>query len=99
MELFKIIKKPVITEKSQRYELSWVYTMEVSNMATKVDIRSAFEKLYWVKVESVNIVKTREKFHQTKTWIHIKRRPTVKALIKLEGWKKIADLMKIKTKD
>lgn len=99
MELFKIIKKPIITEKSQRYELSWVYTMEVNSSATKVDIRSAFERLYWVKVESVNIVKTREKFRNTRTWVALKKKPTTKALIKLSGKERVADLMKIKIKD
>ncbi len=99
MELFKIIKKPVITEKSQRYELSWVYTMEVNSLATKVDIRNAFEKLYWVDVESVNIIKTREKYRNTRTWIALRRKPTTKALIKLANGQKVADLMKLKIKE
>lgn len=99
MELFKIIKKPVVTEKSQRYELSWVYTMEVNSLATKVDVRNAFEKLYWVDVESVNMIKTREKFKNTRTWVALRKRSTSKALIKLAKGQKVADLMKLKIKD
>ena len=46
MEMFKVIKRPVITEKSQKMELAGVYTLEVSPLATKVDIKNAIVKLY-----------------------------------------------------
>ena len=98
MELFKIIKKPVVTEKTQALELSWVYTMQVNNLCTKVDIRNAFEKLYWVSVKSVNITKTREKFRNTKKWVALKKKSTTKALIALKDWQRIADLMKLSIK-
>lgn len=61
MSVFSIIKKPVVTEKSQIAELSGVYTVLVDNSATKVDVRSAFETLYNVEVEKVNIIKVRRK--------------------------------------
>jgi len=99
MELFKIIKKPVITEKSQALELAWVYTMQVNSLCTKVDVKNAFEKLYWVSVKSVNIVKTREKVRNTRKWVAIKKKPTTKALIALKDGQRIADLMKLKIKD
>lgn len=99
MELFKIIKKPVITEKTQALELSWVYTMQVNHLSNKVEIRNAFERLYWVEVEKVNIVKTREKFRNTRTWVALRKKPTVKALISLKKWQRIQDLMKLKIKD
>ena len=99
MNLFKIIKKPVITEKSQRLELSWVYTMEVNPRATKVDIANAFGKLYGVAVKGVNIVKTREKMRNSNKWAIVKKKPTTKALISLEKNARIADLMKLKIKD
>ena len=99
MELFKIIKKPVITEKSQRLELSWVYTMEVNSLATKVDIASAFKKLYGVDVKGVNIIKTREKFRNSRKWVAVKKKATTKALVSLDKGQRIADLMKLKIKD
>lgn len=99
MELFKIIKKPVITEKTQALELSWVYTMQVNPLCTKVDIRSAFERLYWVTVKSVNIIKTREKFKNSRKWVTLRKRKTTKALIALKDWQRVADLMKLKIKD
>lgn len=99
MELFKIIKKPVITEKTQALELAGVYTMQVNPLSTKVDIRNAFEKLYWVEVKSVNIVKTREKFRNTRKGVALKKKPTVKALISLKNGQRINDLMKLKIKE
>lgn len=95
MQLASIIKKPVVTEKSQRLELSGVYTVVIDPSATKVDVRKAFETLYAVKVEKVNIIKTREKFRSTKTGIHAKRKESVKALVTLAGDARINDLQKI----
>ncbi|EKE25981.1 MAG: 50S ribosomal protein L23 [uncultured bacterium (gcode 4)] len=99
MNLFDIIKKPVITEKSQRWELTGIYTVIVDKNATKVDIKNAFNGLYGVKVESVNIVKTREKVRNTKTWIAMKKRPSVKAMVKLAWKERISDFIKLKIKD
>lgn len=99
MELFKIIKKPIITEKTQALELTWVYTMQVNPLCNKVEIKSAFETLYWVNVEKVNIVKTREKFRNTRKGIALRKKPTTKALISLKAWQRIQDLMKLKIKD
>lgn len=99
MNVFDIIKKPVITEKSQKLELSWIYTVIISKKATKVDVKNAFGQLYWVKVEGVNIVKTREKFRKTKTWIAMKKKPLVKAMIKLAWKERISDFIKLKIKD
>jgi ribosomal protein L23 len=44
MSLYTIIKRPVVTEKSQRLELEGAYTVIVS--PTKVDVRTSFERLY-----------------------------------------------------
>lgn len=99
MELFKIIKKPIITEKTQALELTWVYTMQVNPLSNKVEIRMAFERLYGVEVKWVNIVKTREKFRNTRKWVALRKKPTTKALISLKDWQRIQDLMKLKIKD
>lgn len=99
MEIFNVIKKPLITEKTQKLELTWVYTVEVNPNATKVDIKNAFGRLYWVDVKSVNIVKTQAKYRNTRTWIASKRKPSVKALVSLKKWQKIEDYIKLKIKD
>ena len=49
-----IIRKPVITEKSSMEVADGKYTFEVDKSATKVEIRMAVEKIFNVKVKSVN---------------------------------------------
>jgi large subunit ribosomal protein L23 len=73
--------------------------MEVNSLSNKVEIKRAFERLYGVKVEGVNIVKTREKVRNTRKGVAIKKKPATKALIALEKGQRVADLMKLKIKD
>ena len=49
-----IIIKPLVTEKSSMEVADGKYTFEVDKRATKVEIRTAVEKLFGVKVKSVN---------------------------------------------
>lgn len=99
MSVFEIIKKPVVTEKSQRLELDGVYTVIVPKATTKVDIRTAFERLYEVEVSKVNIITTREKFRNTKHGVQVKRKSRLKAMVTLKKGQKINDLQKVKIKD
>ncbi len=99
MSVYSILKKPVITEKSQRLELRGVYTLIVDDRATKVDVRSAVEKLYNVKVDKVNMIRTRAKFRVNgKHGVQIKRKESSKALVTLADNARIADLQKISVK-
>ena len=58
-----IILAPVVTEKSSDGIQDGKYTFRVNKKATKVDIKNAVEKLFEVKVLSVNtlMVKGKEK--------------------------------------
>ena len=58
---YDIIKKPVLTEKSYDHLPSKVYTFVVDKNANKLEIRSAVEEIFGVKVESVNTVNVRGK--------------------------------------
>ena len=49
-----VIIKPVVTEKSNDEVQLGKYTFKVNKKATKVDIKRAVEKLFGVKVLSVN---------------------------------------------
>ena len=49
-----VIIKPIITEKSNDEMQFGKYTFKVNKKATKVDVRRACEKLFNVKVLSVN---------------------------------------------
>jgi len=96
MSLYTIIKRPVVTEKSQRLELEGVYTVIVSPESTKVDVRTAFERLYGIQVEKVNMISTREKFRNSKHGVQVKRKSRLKALVTVKKGQRIADLQKIK---
>ena len=54
----KILKAPMITEKSSRMrEGGNLYCFEVADGATKIEIRRTVEKVFGVKVESVRTLR------------------------------------------
>ncbi|MCG3219775.1 MAG: 50S ribosomal protein L23 [Candidatus Heimdallarchaeota archaeon] len=59
MDPYQVIKKPLISEKAfELIEKENKLVIEVNLRATKKQIREAIEKLYNVKVESVNTLIT-----------------------------------------
>ena len=61
-KVFSVLLAPRISEKTARLqEVSNQYVFEVSNDATKADVKVAVEKLFDVKVESVNVVNVKGK--------------------------------------
>ncbi len=99
MSQYNIIKKPVITEKSQKLEMRGVYTLTVDNRATKVDVRTAIERLYGVSVTKVNMINTRVKVRVNgKYGAQVKRKETTKAIVTLKAGERISDFQKIVTK-
>ena len=84
MRLYRILRKPIVTEKASTLEMSnATYVFEVSKDATKIDIKKAILELYGVSVSSVNILNTRMKFKYGKKWMQIRQRSTKKAYITL----------------
>ncbi len=84
MRLYRILKKPIVTEKTSALELaSNTYVFEVSGDATKIDIKKAVLELYGVSVSSVNILNTRMKFKFGKKGMQIRKRSTKKAYVTL----------------
>lgn len=71
MTHYDIIKKPIITEKSElvRRELN-KYTFEVDKRANKIEIGKAVENIFGVKVVSVTTlnIKPKEKRHGMKLY-------------------------------
>ena len=57
--LYEVLRRPLITEKSnfQSGKLNQ-YAFEVANEANRTQVKDAIEKLFDVKVESVNIINT-----------------------------------------
>lgn len=60
MDATQIILEPIITEKAVLAKESGEYVFRVNPKATKIDIRSAVEKLFKVKVLAVNTLNCRE---------------------------------------
>ena len=54
-----IIKGPIMTEKSNDLKVNNVVTLSVDPKANKTQIKQAVEKVFKVKVESVNTVTVR----------------------------------------
>jgi len=97
MRLYKILKKPIFTEKASSMELlKSGYVFQVAPDATKIDVKKAISEIYWVEVSSVNMLKTVEKFKHWKKGIQFKRRATKKAYITLKDKKSKIDFSVIK---
>jgi len=82
-----ILKKPIITEKSSLLMDSVnQYTFLVNKKATKTEIKKAVEKLYEVKVVSVNtmIMPSKKKVRNTKSGLQKGAKSSYKkAIVKL----------------
>ncbi|MDD3302961.1 MAG: 50S ribosomal protein L23 [Candidatus Gracilibacteria bacterium] len=97
MSLYNILKKPIFTEKASSAELlKNCYVFQVATSATKIDVKKAIMEMYGVKVASVNIVNTIEKYKYGRKGIQYKRRPGKKAYVTLEDKKAKIDFTIIK---
>ncbi|MBU0981435.1 50S ribosomal protein L23 [Patescibacteria group bacterium] len=90
MNISKVIKRPVLTEKSVTGETAGKYTFEVHSDATKVDVKNAILSLFGAQVANVNIVKAKPKFRFGKSRNLLeKRKPAKKAIITLKKGEKL----------
>ena len=83
-----IVKRPVITEKTQAMMNENKYTFEVPMDANKVEIRQAIEAIFNVKVERVNTVRVLGKTKRMGRF-QGKRSDFKKAVVKLAEGSKI----------
>ncbi len=56
MEIYQIVKRPIITEKTMKLVEKGKYTFEVDKNANKQEIKEAIEKLFNVSVVKVNVI-------------------------------------------
>ena len=77
MQPEQIIIKPVVTEKSMGARVQPCYVFRIHAQATKIDVTQAVEKLFKVKVKSVNTCA-----------VKAKRRVRGKYIGSTPGWKK-----------
>ncbi len=89
LRLYDVIKRPLVTEKSQQGLAANQYTFEVLPSATKADIKIAVQAMFNVTVESVN---TMNKLGKTRVFRGRKgqRQDTKKAIVRLKSGDSIA---------
>lgn len=68
----------------------------IDNAATKIDVKNAIRKLYGKDVEKVNILYTREKFHNTRTGVQKKKGVEKKAMITMKSGHRIENFEVVK---
>ena len=78
-----IIKAPIITEKSSALAANNVMTFSVDVRANKTQIKQAIEKIFNVKVESVNTVNVKPKKKRVGRYVG-KTNKVKKAIVKLK---------------
>ncbi|MFC3810107.1 50S ribosomal protein L23 [Lacihabitans lacunae] len=78
-----VLKRPIITEKSQGMNPKGKYTFEVSRDANKIQIAAAIEKMYGVSVDKVSTITQfgKKKSRMTKTKLSSGRTSTFKKAI------------------
>ena len=59
--IYEIIKQPVVTEKTTKISENNQFVFKVQNASSKLDIKKAVEKIFKVKVKSVNTIKIKGK--------------------------------------
>jgi large subunit ribosomal protein L23 len=74
-----IIRRPIISEKSMLGIADKKYTFEVAKDANKIEIKNAIEKVFGVKVKSVNTINMSGKMKRV--GVHTGRRPSYKKAI------------------
>lgn len=82
-----VLKRPIITEKSQGLNAQGKYTFEVSMGSNKIEIAKAVEKMYGVTVDSVTTIRQigKMKSRMTKTKVTSGRKSTIKkAIVKVK---------------
>jgi large subunit ribosomal protein L23 len=91
-KLYKIVLKPIITEKSNAEMANNKYTFEVLKNANKTEIKSAIEKIYKVNVDKINTVNCKGKKVR---WGKVsgKKSDWKKAIVVLKKGQKIEDLV------
>ena len=74
LEPYQIIIRPIVTEKGVYYSgANNTYTFEVHKLASKTMIKEAIEKLYDVKVVSVNTQNRNGKKRRTRKGVGVTR--------------------------
>lgn len=79
----QVVLEPVVSEKSyDLIDFNNTYTFIVDKRSNKTEIKQAVEKIFDVRVVSVNTMNRRGKVKRT-GWVYGRRKDTKRALVKL----------------
>jgi len=94
MNANQIIRRPLVTEKStlQREAGANVIAFEVDPKANKIQVKSAVEELFKVKVQEVRVFNVRGKEKRMGRWVG-NRRSWRKAYVRLKDGEKAPDFI------
>lgn len=56
---FEVVRKPILTEKTANQQAGSVYCFEIAGCANKIQVRTAVEAIWNVKVATVRTVNTK----------------------------------------
>jgi large subunit ribosomal protein L23 len=88
VQLFEVIRRPLVTEKNTFLQSQGKYAFEVAREANKVQIKEAVEKAFKVTVTDVKVLTVRGKEHRVGKRM-VASRPWKKAIVSLKGGDKI----------
>jgi large subunit ribosomal protein L23 len=93
MNANQIIRRPLVTEKSTNLrDKGNVLAFEVSSSANKIEVKTAVEELFKVKVEDVRILNVRGKLKRMGRW-EGRRRDWRKAYVRLKKGEKAPEFV------
>ena len=92
MNIYDIIRRPVITEQSMADVADKKYVFEVAIDANKTEIKAAVEEIFGVKVAKVNTIRMQGKVKRTGAYPAGKRAAYKKAIVKLTADSKTIEL-------
>ncbi len=72
MQLYDVLVKPVVTEKSERLRAENCYVFEVSSRANKILVKQAVKKIFGVTPRRVNILNTSDKLKRNRFGMGVK---------------------------
>ena len=92
MNVYDIIRRPVITEQSMENVADKKYVFEVDINANKTEIKAAVETVFGVKVAKVNTVRMQGKVKRTGAYPAGRRSAYKKAIVTLTADSKTIEL-------
>ena len=92
MNMYDIIRRPVITEQSMENIADKKYVFEVDINANKTEIKAAVEAVFGVKVAKINTVRMQGKVKRTGAYPAGRRAAYKKAIVTLTADSKTIEL-------